>query len=223
MKKTVIKRRKRIVPTNYISGGTTPQSHYGRRPSTSSNSLSPPPSHSHHSHSPRVNYGPLPPLWAGHPGRTSQSYSPEPQDFTNYRYNTVTSPKFPPSYSEQNTLPPIRLPLVTAHPQSLSPPPLVPSIQHVGNAIPLPKRPHDSPESAAKRLRPMGSLLPSTVAAHVEDIDPLEGARALLALGSRESVIRKRAELIGEIDVFSEKLDKLKRAVTECDEFLGKA
>jgi hypothetical protein len=69
----------------------------------------------------------------------------------------------------------------------------------------------------------MGSLLPSTVAAHVEDIDPVEGARALLALGSRESVIRKRAELIGEIDVFSEKLDKLKRAVGECDEFLGKA
>ena len=223
MKKTVIKRRKRIVPTNYISGATTPHSHYGRRPSMSSNSPSPPPSHSHHSHSPRSNYGPLPPLWGGHPGRTSQSYSPEPQDFTNYRFNPVAaaiSPKFPPSYSEQNTLPPIRLPLGHAHPQSLSPPPLVPSIQHVGNAIPLPKRPHDSPESAAKRLRPIGALLHPTPPV---DIDPLEGARALLTLGSRESVIRKRAELMGEIDVLGEKLDNLKRAVAECDEFLGKA
>jgi hypothetical protein len=62
----------------------------------------------------------------------------------------------------------------------------------------------------------------STVA-HVEEMDPLEGARALLTLGSRDSVIRKRAELMGEIDVFSEKLDKLRRAVVECDEFLGKA
>jgi len=222
MKKTVIKRRKRIIPTNYISATNTPHSHYGRRPSASSNSPSPPPSHSQHSHSPRFSYGPLPPLWASHPGRTSQSYSPEPQDFTNYRYNGVASPpKFPPSYSEQNTLPPIRLPLGTAHPQSLSPPPVVPSIQHVGNAIPLPKRPHDSPESsAAKRLRPIGALLQPASPA---EIDPLEGARALLALGSRESVIRKRAELMGEIDVLNEKLDKLKRAVTECDEFLGKA
>lgn len=220
MKKTVIKRRKRIVPTNYISGVNTPHSHYGRRPSTSSNSLSPPPSLSHHSHSPRPNYGPLPPLWGGHPGRTSQSYSPEPQDFTNYRYNPVVaaiSPKFPLSYSEQNTLPPIRLPLGNAHPQSLSPPPLV---QHVGNAIPLPKRPHDSPESATKRLRPIGALLHPTPPV---DIDPLEGARALLTLGSRESVIRKRAELMGEIDVLGEKLDNLRRAVAECDEFLGKA
>ena len=53
--------------------------------------------------------------------------------------------------------------------------------------------------------------------------DPLEGTRALLASGSRESVIRKRAELMGEIDVLREKTDKLKRAVAECDEFLGKA
>jgi hypothetical protein len=51
----------------------------------------------------------------------------------------------------------------------------------------------------------------------------VEGARVLLTLGSRESVIRKRAELIGEVDVMNEKLDKLKRAIAECDEFLGKA
>jgi hypothetical protein len=45
----------------------------------------------------------------------------------------------------------------------------------------------------------------------------------LLSLGSRESVIRKRAELTGEIEILNEKLEKLKRAVGECDEFLGKA
>ena len=56
-----------------------------------------------------------------------------------------------------------------------------------------------------------------------QEVDPLEGARVLLTLGSRESVIRKRAQLMGEIDVLGEKLRKLKRAVRECDEFLGKA
>ena len=35
-------------------------------------------------------------------------------------------------------------------------------------------------------------------------------------------MIRKRAELMGEIDVLGEKLDNLKQAVSECDEFLGK-
>jgi len=59
--------------------------------------------------------------------------------------------------------------------------------------------------------------------ARMEDVDPLEGARVLLTLGSRESVIRKKAELQGEIEVLKEKLDKLKKAVGECDEFLGKA
>lgn len=59
--------------------------------------------------------------------------------------------------------------------------------------------------------------------ARIEDVDPLEGARVLLTLGSRESVIRKKAELQGEIEVLKEKLDKLKKAVGECDEFLGKA
>jgi hypothetical protein len=110
------------------------------------------------------------------------------------------------------------------HPQSLSPP--APSIQHVGNAIPLPKRKIDSPELASKRLRSIGSLLNSNaspVMSRYEDPDPLEGARVLLTLGSRESVIRKRAELIGEMDVLGEKLEKLKRAVGECDDFLGKA
>ena len=54
-----------------------------------------------------------------------------------------------------------------------------------------------------------------------DDLDPLEGARVLLSIGSRESVIRKRAELLGEMDILKEKLDKLKKAVNECDEFLG--
>lgn len=57
----------------------------------------------------------------------------------------------------------------------------------------------------------------------LEDVDPLEGARVLLTLGSRESVIRKKAELLGEIEIMKEKLEKLQKAVGECDEFLGKA
>lgn len=57
----------------------------------------------------------------------------------------------------------------------------------------------------------------------MEDVDPLEGARVLLTLGSRESVIRKKAELLGEIEIMKEKLEKLQKAVGECDEFLGKA
>ena len=72
---------------------------------------------------------------------------------------------------------------------------------------------------ASKRLRPFGTLLSTAD----EDVDPLEGARVLLTLGSRESVIRKKAELSGEIQVLNEKLDKLKKAVGECDDFLGKA
>jgi hypothetical protein len=59
--------------------------------------------------------------------------------------------------------------------------------------------------------------------ARLEDVDPLEGARVLLTLGSRESVIRKKAELLGEIEILKEKLEKLQKAVGECDEFLGKA
>jgi hypothetical protein len=59
--------------------------------------------------------------------------------------------------------------------------------------------------------------------ARLEDVDPLEGARVLLTLGSRESVIRKKAELLGEIEIMKEKLEKLQKAVGECDEFLGKA
>jgi hypothetical protein len=103
-----------------------------------------------------------------------------------------------------------------SHPQNIPHPP---SIQHVGNAIPLPKRKLESPEMASKRLRPFGTLLSTAE----EDVDPLEGARVLLTLGSRESVIRKKAELSGEIQVLNEKLDKLKKAVGECDDFLGKA
>jgi len=95
------------------------------------------------------------------------------------------------------------------------------TIQHVGGAIPLPKRKLDSPESASKRIRGVGSLLNS--ATRLEDVDPLEGARMLLSLGSRESVIRKRAELTGEMEVMVEKMEKVKRAIRECDEFLGKA
>lgn len=215
MKKTVIKRRKRmIVPTNYTSGNHAPRHHYGGPPSISSNSPSPPTNH--RTLSPHLNpYGPLPLPWAP---RNSQSYSPEPQDFTTYRpYNQSRSPKFPPSYSEQNTLPPIRLP-VANHSQALSP--LVPSVQHVGNAVPLPKRQIDPLELPSKRLRSIDSLLHPAGAA--EEVDPLEGARVLLTLGSRENVIRKRAELMGEIDVLGEKLEKLKRAVGECDDFLGK-
>jgi hypothetical protein len=83
----------------------------------------------------------------------------------------------------------------------------------------------DSPELSSKRSRSGGVFYhhgggaPSSP----QEVDPLEGARVLLTLGSRESVIRKRAELMGEIDVLGEKLDKLKKAVGECDEFLGKA
>ena len=214
MKKTVIKRRKRIVPTNYPI-----RSRYGGPPSTSSNSPSPPPGH----HSPHHHYRPLPPPpWAS--ARSSQSYSPEPQDFTDYRpYNhSNRSPNFPPSFNEHNTLPPIRLQLGN-HAVS---PPNVPAILHVGNAVSLPKRRLSGEESHSKRLRSIGSLLnprgisPSHLAG--DEVDPLEGARVLLTLGSRESVIRKRAELMGEIDVLNEKLDKLRKAIAECDIFLGK-
>lgn len=214
MKKTVIKRRKRIVPSNFSPGPNTsytPRS--GGPPSTSSNSPSPPATH--RPISPRRNpYGPLPPLWSSR-RNPSQSYSPEPNDFTNYRdYNRASSPTFLSSYNEQNTLPPIRFPALP--PVS----PSVPSIQHVGDAVPLPKRKLNPPDQSSKRLRGVDSLLypPRT-----EDVDPIDGARALLSLGSRESAIRKRAELIGEIEILAEKMDKLKRAVAECDEFLGKA
>jgi hypothetical protein len=218
MKKTVIKRRKRIVPTNY-----TTQSRYTGPLSASSNSPSPPPNHRslHNNH-----YGgPLPPPpWTS--SRTSQSYSPEPQDFTNYRpYNQSNrSPNFPPSYNELNTLPPIRLPMSN---QPVSPP-IVPSILHVGNAIPLPKRRHSGEETHSKRLRSIGSLLTpgsgiSPPFHAVDEVDPLDGARVLLTLGSRENVIRKRAELLGEIDVLGEKMDKIRKAIAECDEFLGKS
>jgi len=217
MKKTVIKRRKRIVPSNLSLGPSTsytPRS--GGPPSTSSNSPSPPATQ--RPISPRHNpYGPLPPLWSSR-RNPSQSYSPEPNDFTNYRdYNRASSPTFLSSYNEQNTLPPIRFPVGAPLPPVS---PSVPSIQHVGDAIPLPKRNFDSLDHSSKRLRGIGSLLylPRT-----EDADPIDGARALLSLGSRESVIRKRAELIGETEILAEKLDKLKRAVAECDEFLGKA
>ena len=217
MRKTVIKRRKRIVPTNFSSiANTGPASRHGGQSSTSSNSPSPP--STHHTLSPRLPnpYGPLPPLWANQ-RHSSQSYSPEPQDFTTRRaYNPASSPIFPSSYNEQNTLPPIRLP-VSQHSHFLSP--TTPSIQHVGDAIPLPKRKFDSPEQTSKRLRGINSLLKPS---RYEEQDPLEGARVLLSLGSRESVIRKRAELIGEIDVLAEKMDRLKRAVAECDDFLGK-
>lgn len=81
----------------------------------------------------------------------------------------------------------------------------------------------DSPELASKRLRSVDALMNLSAANRYEEEDPLEGARVLLTLGSRESVIRKRAELMGEIDVLGEKLDKLKRAIRECDEFLGKS
>jgi hypothetical protein len=216
MKKTVIKRRKRIVPTNHPSGSTTPQpTRHGTSPS--SNSPSPPP---HHSQSPRLNtYGPLPPLWASqHRARITTSYSPEPTDFTTYSPYQHHSPSLPASYNQINTLPPLRLP-VGLNPQPISPP--TPTIQHVGGAIPLPKRKHDSEDPASKRLRSLGSLVNQP--AVFDDADPLEGARVLLSLGSRESVIRKRAELTGEIEILGEKLEKLKRAVGECDEFLGKA
>jgi hypothetical protein len=72
---------------------------------------------------------------------------------------------------------------------------------------------------ASKRLRPFGTLVNTAE----EEVDPLEGARVLLTLGSRESVIRKKAELTGEVQVLNEKLEKLKKAVAECDDFLGKA
>jgi hypothetical protein len=221
MKKTVIKRRKRIIPTHYPSGPLTPQHHRPEGPpSTSSNTPSPPATR--RSLSPRLSnpFGPLPPPWPS--GRNpSQTYSPEPQDFTNYRPSYSTSPNFPPSYNEQNTLPPIRLPL-GAHSQPLSPT----EIQHVGGAIPLPKRKlESSPPVGSKRLRSIDSLLNphgSPNPSQYDEPDPLEGARVLLSLGSRESVIRKRAELMGEIDVFNEKLEKLRKAVAECDEFLGR-
>jgi hypothetical protein len=106
------------------------------------------------------------------------------------------------------------------HLQSVSTPP-VPSIQHVGDAIPLPKRKLDSPELTNKRIRSIGSLL--NPGDGTEEVSPLESARVLLSLGSREGVIRKRAELMGEIDILGEKLEKLKKAVSECDDFLGKA
>jgi hypothetical protein len=218
MKKTVIKRRKRIVPTHRQSESATPQPTHPVGASPSSNSPSPPP---HHAHSPQINpYGPLPPLWASQhqTSRISKSYSPEPTDFTTYQPYQHPSPSFPSSYNETNTLPPLRLP-VGLNPQPMSPPTAM--IQHVGGAIPLPKRKLDSPESASKRIRTVGLLLNS--ATQLEDVDPLEGARMLLSLGSRESVIRKRAQLMGEIEVMAEKMEKLKRAVGECDEFLGKA
>jgi len=216
MKKTVIKRRKRIVPTHHQSGSATPQPTHPAGTSPSSNSSSPPP---HHAHSPQINpYGPLPPLWASQSSRISKSYSPEPTDFTTYQPYRQPSPTFPSSYNETNTLPPLRLP-VGLNPQPMSPP--TATIQHVGGAIPLPKRKLDSPESASKRIRGVGSLLNS--ATRLEDVDPLEGARMLLSLGSRESVIRKRAELTGEMEVMEEKMEKVKRAIRECDEFLGKA
>lgn len=260
MKKTVIKRRKRIVPTNYSPGPgqPPPQGHLPTRypsdrgpPSNSSNSPSPPPGSHHalspHSHNP---YAPLPPLWAGHrhssggqstgaPATRRQSFSPEPTDFTNsYRisnYNTSHSPNFPSTYNETITLPPLRLPLSHHHhpDPTLSPP--LGSIQHVGNAIPLPKRKLSSPELQPKRLRSIDSLLnpPSLTTDNLSprfsegarysfsEDDPLEGARALLNLGSsRENLIRKRAELKGEIDVLAEKMEKLKRALNEVEEFL---
>jgi len=219
MKKTVIKRRKRIIPTNYPPGTTPPHSSRpGGPPSNSSNSPSPPPNLLPRS-PPMNNYGPLPPPWPSQPNlstRTSQSYSPEPQDFTNYR-PYACSPTFPSSYNEQNTLPPIRLP-VGQNPQFLTSH-QPPSIQHVGGAIPLPKRKIEEIDPNSKRLRSIGPLLNSGTGGP----DPLEGARVLLSLGSRESVIRKRAELIGEIEILGEQLIKLKKAVAECDEFLGKA
>ena len=228
MKKTVIKRRKRIIPTNYTSGSHTHTSRYEGPPSTSSNSPSPP--LNQRTISPRLGnpYAPLPPLWPGYrSSRHSQSYSQEnePQDFTHYRsYNPACghTPNFFPSYTEQNTLPPIRL-AMGHHSHARSPP--TPSIQHVGNAVPLPKRKMDSIELSSKRLRSVGGALHpgGSGLSSPPEVDPLEGARVLLTLGSRESVIRKRAELMGEIDVLGEKLDKLKKAVGECDEFLGKA
>ena len=220
MKKTVIKRRKRIVPTNY-----TTQSRYDGPPSISSNSPSPPPQNHPSSHNHNNHFGPLPPPPWTASTRTSQSFSPEPQDFTDYRaYNQPNrSPNFPSSYNEHNTLPPIRLPVAN---QPVSPT-TVPSILHVGNAIPLPKRRLSGEDWQPKRLRSIGSLLNpggrSPPLAAVDEVDPLDGARVLLTLGSREAVIRKRAELMGEVDVLNEKLDKLKKAIAECDEFLGKA
>lgn len=222
MKKTVIKRRKRIVPANYLPGSTPPHSsRHGGPPSNSSNSPSPPPNHLTRS-PPSNSYGPLPPPWASQHNltstRNSHSYSPEPQDFTNYR-PFACSPTFPSSYNEQNTLPPIRLP-VGQNLQSI-PSHQPPSIQHVGGAIPLPKRKLEDVDQASKRLRSIGPLLnPGNT---VDEPDPLEGARVLLSLGSRESVIRKRAELTGEIEILGEKLTKLKKAIAECDDFLGKA
>jgi hypothetical protein len=188
--------------------------HGGGPPSTaSSNSPSPPPHHS-----PSNAYRPLPPPWSTQAppiAVTRTSYSPEPQDFTTYRaYNP--SPAFPSSYTEENTLPPIRFP-VGQNPQSITSH-QAPSIQHVGGAIPLPKRKLEDLDREGKRLRPVGPLLRG----HSEEPDPLEGARVLLSLGSRESVIRKRAELLGEIEIIGEKMDKLKRAIGECDDFLGK-
>ena len=214
------------MPTNYTSGSHTHTSRYEGPPSISSNSPSPP--LNQRPTSPRLGnpYGPLPPFWAGYrSSQPSQSYSPEnePKDFTTSRpYAPAggSSPNYLPSYTEQNTLPPIRLPM-PHHPHSLSSP--APSIQHVGTAIPLPKRKMDSPELSSKRLRTVEALLHAGGRPSSSEIDPLEGARVLLTLGSRESVIRKRAELMGEIDVLGEKLDKLKKAVSECDEFLGKA
>lgn len=110
-----------------------------------------------------------------------------------------------------------------SHPIS---PPDVSSILDVGNSVALPKRRLSGEDSHSKRLRSIGSLLnPRGISPPqhgVDEVDPLEGARVLLTLGSRESVIRKRAELLGEVDVLGEKVDKLRKAIAECNEFLGK-
>src|ERR1700721_1436771 len=166
MKKTVMKRRKRIVPAN--DQGSTPPRHGSQEgvvegpASTSSNSPSPPlpPNTNHpHSHSPPTSYGPLPPPWATQQSLTSNrtSYSPEPQDFTNYRPQYIPSATFPSSYTEENTLPPIRFP-VGQHSQNIISH-QAPSIQHVGGAIPLPKRKMEDLDPINKRLRSIGPLL----------------------------------------------------------------
>ena len=64
-------------------------------------------------------------------------------------------------------------------------------------------------------------MRPNRGASPPELNDPFNGARVLLILGSRESVIRKRAELIGEIDILEGEMKRLKWSFNECNEFLG--
>ena len=207
-----------MVPKNNTSRSHTPKPSLYDGPSSMS-SISPSPPLNQHglSHRPGYSFSQLPPLWgAQKSSRISQSYSPEPQDFTNYRLdNSTGSPNLSASYTEQNTLPPI----LDHNPQDISR--HLPSILDVGYAIPLTKHKLDSPPEFPSEIPWSIGTRPNRGASPPELNDPFEGARVLLTLGSRESVIRKRAELMGEIDILEEEMERLKRSIDECNEFLG--